>query len=100
MYLVFKDIFRSTYKKQTEFLANLYDLKQQYYKIVNGNRNNIFFCLQCAYYAGPVSNAGSENFTCATGGVTGRYLIVQVEHSEPLTLCEVEVFAGMIHQVA
>ena len=46
---------------------------------------------QCAYFDGIVGNGATQSFSCPGEGVTGRYLIVQVEHSDVLTICEAEV---------
>ena len=47
--------------------------------------------VECAYYEGPMGNGETKTFQCNGGHVIGRYLIVQLENSEVLTLCEVEV---------
>ena len=47
---------------------------------------------ECFYFDGPVGNGGTESFNCHDGGIMGRFLIVQVEHNEPLTICETQVY--------
>ena len=47
---------------------------------------------ECAYVEGPVGVGGTESFSCRNEGVMGRFLIVQVEHNDALTICEVQVY--------
>ena len=48
----------------------------------------------CKYIEGPIGPGVTEIFTCDQM-LSGRYLIVQLNSSEILTLCEVEVFGGI-----
>ena len=52
----------------------------------------------CAYYEGPITDGGAERFRCNNRGVTGRYVIIQVETNEPLQICEVKVYTGEVSQ--
>ena len=45
----------------------------------------------CTTYVGPVGSGATETLYC-DAGTAGRYLIVQLDKQEELTLCEVEVF--------
>ena len=48
----------------------------------------------CDYYEGPVAPSASYTAECGTI-MRGRYVIVQIETStNPLSLCEVQVFGG------
>ena len=47
----------------------------------------------CATYLDSVGAAATVTLFCAEG-TAGRYLIVQLEKQEQLSLCEVEVFIG------
>ena len=45
----------------------------------------------CACQDSPMGNGETKAFHC---GATGRYLVVLLEKTEKLVLCEVEVFQG------
>ena len=47
----------------------------------------------CAYREEPIGSGETFNFVC-NQVLSGRYLIIQLNHSDPLTLCEVEVNEG------
>ena len=47
---------------------------------------------ECAYVEGPVGNGSTESINCRNGRVMGRFLIVQLEHNEPLSICEAQVY--------
>ena len=46
----------------------------------------------CAQQDSPVPTGATVSFTC---GAIGRYLVIMLEYTERLTMCEVQVFAGM-----
>ena len=48
----------------------------------------------CFYYYGVYGAGETRTFPCPGG--LGRYLIVQLEQKQYLTLCEVKVFAGTV----
>ena len=50
---------------------------------------------KCTYYEGPVGSGETVNLTCDLL-VSGRYLIIQLNTSKALSLCEVEVFGGKV----
>ena len=47
----------------------------------------------CAYREEAIGSGETVNFVC-NQVLSGRYLIIQLNHSDPLTLCEVEVYGG------
>ena len=46
----------------------------------------------CASYDGPVGAGATQTFYC---GSSGRYLIIQLQKTDILTLCEVQVQEGV-----
>ena len=44
---------------------------------------------ECGFYSGAVPDNTTVTITCIPGGVTGRYLVVQLGGTNFLTLCEV-----------
>ena len=48
-----------------------------------------FNLTQCAFIEPALALAEVRRVECPHGGVTGRYLVVQMHYSQPLLLCEV-----------
>ena len=44
---------------------------------------------ECGLYSGPVPIGTTVTIPCPDGGVHGRYLVVQLDGTDYLTLCEV-----------
>ena len=49
---------------------------------------------ECEMYAGVVTNGDTVRNDCPLGQVTGRYLVVQLDGQNYLTLCEVTAAAA------
>ena len=49
---------------------------------------------QCGFYSGAIPNGATHRFNCPPGTVTGRYLVVQLNGTNFLTLCEVTATGG------
>ena len=47
----------------------------------------------CAYHEEPLGRGETINIVC-NQVLSTRYLIIQLNHSDTLTLCEVEVYGG------
>ena len=43
----------------------------------------------CAFIEPPLDPSEVRRVECPPGGVTGRYLVIQTDTTDPLTLCEV-----------
>ena len=52
-----------------------------------------FDLTECYFYEGPVPNGATVRLDCLAG-VTGRYLVVQLQDTDYLILCEVTAAAG------
>ena len=50
---------------------------------------------ECGFYAGAVPDGTTVTINCPHGGVTGRYLLVQLDGTNFLTLCEVTAAGTM-----
>ena len=48
-----------------------------------------FQLCECGFHAGAVPDDTTVTINCVPGGVTGRYLVVQLNGNNVLTLCEV-----------
>ena len=49
---------------------------------------------RCGFHPGPIPNGATHRFNCPPGNVTGRYLVVQLNGTNFLTLCEVTATGG------
>ena len=54
----------------------------------------------CTYYANIVGAGETKAFYCDNGAVMGRYLIVQTELTNVLTLCEVQAYESELSYFA
>ena len=57
-----------------------------------------FDLTECYFYEGPVPNGATVRLECPPG-VTGRYLVVQLQDTNFLILCEVTAAAGWYQTV-